>query len=501
MISKTTKTKNDDRSISIPTRTRTKNQKRIESLMQNSPRSISGLTQLMLKLPNCPKEVKISTKVLRCGSETNNNNREKTVTKKELILFMIKKFNLFYDPNANKSGSSYLTFRNYQASGVDSLLKIVNSKKYEKKQLPKITKKLYWWKQSDHLAFVGLENEHFQGWFQPPHKVNIEKTVLKQFCNESPKSKGKGKNKNKNNNNNKNSSQSSEIKKLYRAFSFFFSARYNCINTSNKSRTEMKFGRNYKSGFGNSNIANFGIDLDHHEKQIMNKKIITGEKQEKQQEQEREQEKKEKETIMVLSNFTRLISSKRTKKRFQVKKQKHSSSRKRRHSKSSSKKNRKKSSHKSRKSRHCHSHSGKHNYKSSVDKYDHSNGSDFFEKQDKEKSGDKLHFETINKIKKRKNQALLVLNSSTSSGEEMEREDYQIYSNTKNNHHQKGGKRKIRKIILTKHRNNFQSNLLGSQSMLTENENIYFEELKNKTENELEDELLSLLLNLKNVQN
>ncbi|KAJ6231350.1 hypothetical protein M0813_06079 [Anaeramoeba flamelloides] len=495
MISNTTKTKNVDKTIPIPTRTRTKNQKRIESLLQHSPRSVSGLTKLMLKLPNCPKEVKISTKVLHSSSETNEKKREKTVTKKELILFMIKKFNLFYDPNANKSGSSYLSFRSYQASGVDSLLKIVDSKKYEKRQLPKITKKLYWWQQSDHLAFVGLENEHFQEWFQPPHNVNIEKTILKQFCNESPKSKGKSKgkskskSKSKSKNKNKNSAQSSEIKKLYRAFSFFFSARYNCINTSNKSRTEMKFGRNYKSGLGDSNIANFGIDFDHNEKQ------------DKQQEPDSEQEKKEKETIMVLSNFTKLISSKRTKKRIQDKKNKHSSSRKRRHSKLSRKKNTKKHSHKSRKGRHHRSHSRKYNYKSfsrEEDKSNNSNGTHFSEKQDK--SEDKLYFETIDKIKKRKKQALSFLNSSTSSGEEMEREDFQIYSNTKN-HHQKDGKRKIRKIILTENRNNFNHNLSSSQNMLTENENTYFQELKNKTENELEDELLSLLLNLKNVQN
>ncbi|KAJ3430331.1 hypothetical protein M0812_23336 [Anaeramoeba flamelloides] len=441
--------------ISIPKRTRTKNQKRIESLLQNSPSSVNGITKLMLRLPNCPKEVKISTKVLRSGSVQNdhkNNRLQKTINKKELILFMIKKYNLFYDPNAitkaNKSDHSYLTFRNYQVCGIDSLLSIANSKKYEKRQLPKITKKLYLWKQSDPLSFIGLENEHFQEWFQPPHKVRLAKAVLKQFCNGSPNKKANKSMNQKQNNNNP--TRSSKIKKLYRAFSFFFSARFNCINISNKSRTEMKFGRNYQSGFGDSNIKKFGIFLGSNEKKI------------EQEEMNNQNECKNKPNRKKKPNKKSIAKARKTRK----------------YNAPSCKKG--KSC--------CHSNSTRQKYQELI----------FDDPLNNERDCDKLNFGPIKKTKKRQKRISFVP-SSPSSGQETEREDYKIYSKSKKN--QNSGKRAINKIILTANRNNLNCGLSTSQNMLTENENIYFEALKNKTENELEDELLSLLLHLKNSQN
>ncbi|KAJ6234309.1 hypothetical protein M0813_04112 [Anaeramoeba flamelloides] len=498
MIYQTTTTKalktKTENIIPIPQRTRTKNQKRIELLLETSPRSVSGLTQLMLKLPNCPKEVKVSSSVIDTYCD---KHEQKTVNKKELILFMIKKYNLFYDPNAatktNKSDHSYLTFRNCQVSGIDSLIKLANSKKFDTKQLSKITKKLYWWKQRDPLTFVGLENEHFQEWFQPPHKVQIAKTVLKQFCTE-PRNKKIKKAQNQKQNN---SSQSSEIKKLYRAFSFFFSARFNCINISNKSRTEMKFGRNYKSGFGDSKIKTLGIDLDEFQ-------------------DEEDKTKTKKKAKIMCSNFSQSKSKGKSKGKSKrvgkgkrnrkiSKKNKYTSSRKRKHSTSSSKKKRKKN-------RDHHSLSRKYKYKSyrneEEDSFDDYSNSDSDSDRDSDidididldldNQKEKLNYEQIKKTKKRKKYISFVT-SSSSSGEETERDDYHIYSQTKTN--QNLDQRKIRKIILTENRNNLNSNLLQPQSMLSENENTYFEELKNKTENELEDELLSLLLNLKNSQN
>ncbi|KAJ6254922.1 hypothetical protein M0813_11972 [Anaeramoeba flamelloides] len=434
---------------SIRARTKTKNQLRIESLIRNSPNSVKGITLEKLGLPNCPQKIKVASYVLR-SSHKKRSQKQKiesesvhSFSKKELILFMMKKFNLFYDPILTKETKKakkdskfspkmdtnyYLIFRNYQAKGIDSVFRIIDSEDYENKTFRTLNRKLSWWKKNDSKAFVGLDVEHTKEWFQPPSKVSILKAPLKQFCLDSSATKKECALENLETiQGTTNTSQSSEIKKLYRALTFFFKARFNWVNTSNKSRKKMKFGRNYKFGCGDSHLKKFGLCLSEKEKTTNKSKSGNGE------------------------NGVGKCKSKYTRKNYRKRKMK------------KSKPNKTVSAHKQSKS------------------------------QKKMRSFQNLNQETRHRsaVNRKKPQTEMVLTGS-SSGEETEREDFKHFNSPieKNKHNIK--KRKLTKMIVTKKRNKISSNAFNEQS--------YFEQLKFKSDNELEGELLSLLLMLKHGQ-
>ncbi|KAJ6233123.1 hypothetical protein M0813_30229 [Anaeramoeba flamelloides] len=242
-------------------RTKTKNQKRIEKLLEEYPASIEGLNKTMLQLPNCPKKVRISTVIIDLeNDQINKENRSITrkVTKRELICFMIKKFNIFLDhssvnvnenKNANKNEKEreieWIQFRPSSQNNLDTLITMVDSEEFDK-QFGLITKRLRYWYEQDSTNFQGIESAHLSDSYRIPYNVIIDKDLLKKFCAEiSP------------------TDQSSQIKKVYRAFSFFFLARFNCINSTHKNRKKMIFSRNYQFGQGKtqSNNNKIGVTL------------------------------------------------------------------------------------------------------------------------------------------------------------------------------------------------------------------------------------------------
>ncbi|KAJ6246565.1 hypothetical protein M0813_19232 [Anaeramoeba flamelloides] len=228
-------------------RSKTKNQKRIEKLLDKYPNAVQGLNKGMLQLPNCPKEVQVSPTIIDFENDQNrkeNYDDNQKVTKRELILFMIKKFNIFLIPdseeeNEKKYSSQRIKFKFERQKNFDSFLKLADSQEFEQ-QLNTITKKLRYWYEQDTTNIQGIESAHLIDTYQVPHKVVIDKKELKNYCSGDSKT-----------------DQSSDIKKVYRAFSFFFQARFNCVNATNKNREKMVFSRNYQFGFGDTGLSNF----------------------------------------------------------------------------------------------------------------------------------------------------------------------------------------------------------------------------------------------------
>ncbi|KAJ3429080.1 hypothetical protein M0812_24419 [Anaeramoeba flamelloides] len=233
-------------------RTKTKNQKRIEKLFKEYPTAIEGLSETMLQLPNCPKEVRVSTQIIDFESDQKNKENRtirRKVTKRELICFMIKKFNIFLDhsdeeekenENENEKGKEsereWVKFKPSSQNNFDSIIRSIDLPGFEM-QLSLITKRLRYWYEQDTSHFQGVERVHFSDSYKIPYKVIIDKDKLKKFCAENSKT-----------------DHSSQIKKVYRAFSFFFLARFNCINSTHKNRKKMVFSRNYQFGNVNSQL-------------------------------------------------------------------------------------------------------------------------------------------------------------------------------------------------------------------------------------------------------
>ncbi|KAJ3426690.1 hypothetical protein M0812_26258 [Anaeramoeba flamelloides] len=231
-------------------RTKTKNQKRIEKLLRDYPTAVQGLNKTMLQLPNCPKEVLVSTAIIDFENDHKNNKNntsiKRQVTKRELHIFMIKKFNIFLDHSSEKEqgakpSDQWVKFKYAAQKNMDSLITLIDSDEFEK-ELGTITRRLRYWYEQDSTHFQGVEPAHLSDSYRIPNNVNIDKDKLKKFCTEDSTI-----------------DTSSQIKKVYRAFSFFFLARFNCINATNKNRKNMIFRRNYDFGSGDSQISMFQV--------------------------------------------------------------------------------------------------------------------------------------------------------------------------------------------------------------------------------------------------
>ncbi|KAJ3431010.1 hypothetical protein M0812_02686 [Anaeramoeba flamelloides] len=213
-------------------RSSTINQTRLEKLMSMGNNTVRGLKTESLGQLNCPKEVLIEKSVFKKAYELNGKLKE--IQEEELEYFMIKKYNLFKTKSQNsrlikKSQQNWVCYQFYKKSSVGSKIKQADSEQFENKML-KILKLLRIAYRSDPHLFKGLESQHFQYNYCVPSSVIIEKSALRKLCNE---------------NKNKDEDLISKIKKLYRALSFFFMARFNLINLTNKNRKFMVFGRNH----------------------------------------------------------------------------------------------------------------------------------------------------------------------------------------------------------------------------------------------------------------
>ncbi|KAJ3425779.1 hypothetical protein M0812_28225 [Anaeramoeba flamelloides] len=196
---------------------RTINQKRLENLLGAYPNSVHGLTQEILLLPNAPKQVSLDKGIV--GST-------QLLTKMNLMAFMIKKYNLFPE-NEQAQGSRVLKFGVYAASGMDDLVKYSDSNKFIP-LMSQISEQLRGHFLQNRSLFSGVDPIHLQNSYCVPSVVTIRKGCLRDYFEKSG-----------------DQNVEARVKKVYRGFSFFFKARYNLKNSTNKNRKIMKFGRYY----------------------------------------------------------------------------------------------------------------------------------------------------------------------------------------------------------------------------------------------------------------
>ncbi|KAJ3440560.1 hypothetical protein M0812_14228 [Anaeramoeba flamelloides] len=215
-------------------RTATINQSRLEKLVLMGNGAVTGLERESLGLPNCPKEVGIEKSIFHQTYRV--NDQQSQIDKKELESFMIKKYNLFKtNPKDCKliknNKGDWVCYKFYKKTDFfEYQVNQADSEEFASKmfQILKLLRIAY---RSNPKSFVGIKLPHIQDNYKVPSKVRIEKTALKQLCKESS-SDNEG-------------DLNSKIKKLYRALSFFFQARFNLINITNKNRKFMVFGRNH----------------------------------------------------------------------------------------------------------------------------------------------------------------------------------------------------------------------------------------------------------------
>ncbi|KAJ6234446.1 hypothetical protein M0813_29436 [Anaeramoeba flamelloides] len=200
-------------------RRKTINQKRLENILEAYPNSVHGITQEILLLPNAPKQVSIDKGIV---------DSTPLLTKKNLLAFMIKKFNLFLE-NEQAQDSRALKFSVYAASGMDDLVKYSDSTKFVP-LLCQISDQLQNIFSQNRLLFSGIDPIHLKKGYCVPHVVTILKGCLRDYFEKSG-----------------DQNVESRVKKVYRGFSFFFKARYNLKNSTNKNRKIMKFSRYYIS--------------------------------------------------------------------------------------------------------------------------------------------------------------------------------------------------------------------------------------------------------------
>ncbi|KAJ6242553.1 hypothetical protein M0813_22698 [Anaeramoeba flamelloides] len=232
-------------------RTKTKNQERLELLLKSYPKSTTGINLMTLKLINTPKKVLIFKEAIE-------KNFEPKLTLQDLILFMIKKFNLFYDPETQEADDGFYVFHFYKAQKIDHLIELSETNEFSQK-IPLITKSLMFLLQNSSDLIQGIEAKHLECDYNVPRQVSIEKDSLRRLCKDQNYTDPKN-----------------QVKKIFRALAFFFQARYNLVNKTNKNRIYLIFGRNSVENSGNDNLKKWGfLDLDLDQKKNINSKNAT----------------------------------------------------------------------------------------------------------------------------------------------------------------------------------------------------------------------------------
>ncbi|KAJ6231887.1 hypothetical protein M0813_05405 [Anaeramoeba flamelloides] len=264
--------------VVLKRRYRTTNQKRLEFLLKNYPNSIQGLDNINLDQPNCPKFVKISTLIIDSGGlwhwYQQRGSNIGVITLEDLTTYMLSKFNLFPFYNHHKTQNSictsdqscisnlikngkWLCFKFYKAKGYKQLIERSISENFQGKMV-QIEKKLQKAFSNQPNWFIGLDKIHFSPNFKTPNKITINKHILNDLCVKYEKIIN-------------NLIIKEKLKTIYRAFAFFFTARYNLVNATNKNRKELKYTRWFdgylepsetlkKTKNRETNILHFGMD-------------------------------------------------------------------------------------------------------------------------------------------------------------------------------------------------------------------------------------------------
>ncbi|KAJ3450506.1 hypothetical protein M0812_06687 [Anaeramoeba flamelloides] len=220
-----------------PKRAKTAIHRKIIILRKQFPNSIEGLDECQLMNPNCPKKVTVDRKILQKEFVIKEENNSKwLLSKKDLSLFFLKKYNLFYkefvDPTTQEQSTLTFSFQNGSLFKKD-YLEEVNSEEYLEKfyTIEKLVLQCFL-EQPD--WFSGLKKKHFQQNINPPNKITIEKNSIRDVCKFVTKIE-----------NPPEEIISSGLQKMQRAMSLFFKARFNLVNNTKMNRKYLTYTQNF----------------------------------------------------------------------------------------------------------------------------------------------------------------------------------------------------------------------------------------------------------------
>ncbi|KAJ3439822.1 hypothetical protein M0812_15862 [Anaeramoeba flamelloides] len=230
-----------------PKRTITSIHRKLNILQQQFPDSIEGLDECQLMNPNCPKTVTVNAEILTKQFVIDEeNNIGWTLSQKDLMLFFLKKYNLFANQPTpcNQEEHPTLAFSFQNGSILKKVyLEEVNSEEYlekffiiEKLVATCFLEKPEW--------FTGLKKKHFQQNVNPPRKITIEKNSISDVCKLVTKIE-----------NPTEETISSDTQKIQRAMSLFFKARFNLVNNTKMNRKYLTYTQNFPKKKSKQNIS------------------------------------------------------------------------------------------------------------------------------------------------------------------------------------------------------------------------------------------------------
>ncbi|KAJ3438422.1 hypothetical protein M0812_17609 [Anaeramoeba flamelloides] len=205
----------------------TKNQLRVNYLINMEPKVIWGINQKILDQINSPQEIYLHSNIVHEINECQENmNIDKTykmkITDDDLDYFMLKQYNLSRLKSKNENWILFGLELLYPSNS--NILTQQRSEDFYRKQ-EYIRNRLIKLYQTKSQLIKGLSEPQLSTEFQIPVKIIIDKNAIHKLCT-------------------KKINRQKEIRKIERGLISFFRARFNLINKTNFNRLYMVFNQN-----------------------------------------------------------------------------------------------------------------------------------------------------------------------------------------------------------------------------------------------------------------
>ncbi|KAJ3428809.1 hypothetical protein M0812_24143 [Anaeramoeba flamelloides] len=214
----------------------TKNQLRVNYLINLRPKVIWGINQKILDQINSPQEIYLHSNIMNEINECEENmNTDKTfkmkITDDDLDYFMLKQYNLSRIKSKNENWILFGLELLYPSNS-NILTQQRSEEFYHKQEYIRLRlTKLY---QTKPQLIKGLSESQLSTEFKIPIKIIIDKNAIHKLCT-------------------KKINRQKEIRKIERGLISFFRARFNLINKTNFNRLYMVFNQNLYTPSTNNN--------------------------------------------------------------------------------------------------------------------------------------------------------------------------------------------------------------------------------------------------------
>ncbi|KAJ6247251.1 hypothetical protein M0813_18778 [Anaeramoeba flamelloides] len=214
----------------------TKNQLRVNYLINLRPKVIWGINQKILDQINSPQEIYLHSNIMNEINECEENmNTDKTfkmkITDDDLDYFMLKQYNLSRIKSKNENWILFGLELLYPSNS-NILTQQRSEEFYQKQEYIRLRlTKLY---QTKPQLIKGLSESQLSTEFKIPIKIIIDKNAIHKLCT-------------------KKINRQKEIRKIERGLISFFRARFNLINKTNFNRLYMVFNQNLYTPSTNNN--------------------------------------------------------------------------------------------------------------------------------------------------------------------------------------------------------------------------------------------------------